>query len=484
MKKRMYVNLLIASLGAGCGGGASEVPTFEQSGTAYIGPAATPLDEGLHNPALSAGKSYSFTKVAAFGETTPSGEQLTSYFVPYGLNDVGDAFFQSQTASGTAIFRMPHGKPTEQFAGPGKSAPGGGTYTDGVMSLGTALNQHGDGVFKFLLDKSEAESLPYGLHQGVFRVDAGSADVTVIRPGVTLAPNGQPFEGSHMYSGINADRVVVFGGIIHTSKGIKIPGEPDSPLGMGVFTADAAGNIRSIVSPGDPAPGKKVFDFAENGFINDHGDVAFGAHIAGESCTTFGLKQAERIFCGESVYLYRKASGRIVSIAHQGESAPGGGKYNLAFGPAINNSGDVVFIGDFSTAPDILTNTGVFLWSRGSTIAIARSGDSLPGGGKMVSASGYVQGYSLNDRGEVFFFATIDTDRDGDGQNDSGVFVWKDGVTRTIVRTGQKLAGLGTVSLISFGQGFGSAVSNNHGEVLTFVTTTAGNGYLVKATSK
>lgn len=143
-----------------------------------------------------------------------------------------------------------------------------------------------------------------------------------------------------------------------------------------------------------------------------------------------------------------------------------------------------MFIGDFSTPPAVLTKTGVFLWSHGSTIAIARPGDAMPGGGKMLAASPFVQGYILNDRGEIFFFATLDTDKDGDGQDDSGVFVWKEGTTRLVLRSGTKLTGLGTVSQVSFGQGWGAALSNNYGEVLTFVTTTAGNGYLVKATPK
>ena len=45
-------------------------------------------------------------------------------------------------------------------------------------------------------------------------------------------------------------------------------------------------------------------------------------------------------------------AGQIISIAHQGDPAPGGGTFRLAFGPAINNRGDVAFIGDLTPAPD------------------------------------------------------------------------------------------------------------------------------------
>lgn len=483
MKKLICVNLLAVSL-VGCGGAAGisdEEPVAEQRS-----PLSTPDAPANVNDALRAprGRAYSFTNVAAFGERTPSGEQFNSYFFPHSINDQGDLFFESATDSGSSLFRVRSGQPMEQFAAPGKAAPGGGVYGDSIAGFGTGMNKSGTAVFKYLVDADYKDSAPSGRHQGIFRIEPDGSQRALVRPGVTLAPNGRPFIGSHMYSGINRDKDVVFGGMIHTTKGIKAPPEADLPYGSGVFLADASGGISSIVSPGDPAPGRGVFDFAMNPTINDRGDVAFGGHIAGERCTTFGLKQADRIFCAESVYLYRKSSGRILSVAHQDESAPGGGKYNLAFGGVVNSQGDVVFIGDFTPPPGVIEKAGVFLWSRGSVIAVARPGDSMPGGGRMVSASGYVQGYSLNDRGEVFFFARLSTDRDGDGKDDNGVFVWKDGTIRTVLRSGTNLPGMGTVSLISSGLGFGAAVSNNNGEVLTYVTTTAGNGYLVKATPR
>lgn len=476
MKKFLYMNLLVASFG-GCGGSAltpDEAQVAAQS-------AALSVPDALSGEAQRAKKAYSFVKIAAFGELAPSGEQLSAYFFPHGINDQGDVFFESNTASGSSLFRKQTGHALEQMGSPGKPAPGGGLYGESIPGFGNALNQHGDAVFKYLVDATAADSVPVGRHQGVFRVDAADNPIPLVRPGVTLAPSGKPFLGSFMYAGMNSSRDVVFGGIIETTMGIKAPPEPDEGLGMGVFRADAHGNISSIVSPGDPAPGKGVFDFAQNATINDQGDVAFGAHVAGETCNTFGQKQADHIFCAESVYLYRKRTGRIVSIAHQGEAAPGGGKYNLAFGGALNSQGDVAFIGDLTLPPASLEKTGIFLWSRGSTVAVARPGDTMPGGGHMVTAAIYVQSYSLNDRGEVFFFAKLDTDKDGDGADDDGLFVWKDGTIRVIVRSGTALPGMGTASLISAGYGYGSAVSNNHGEVLSYVTTTAGNGYLIKS---
>ena len=195
---------------------------------------------------------------------------------------------------------------------------------------------------------------------------------------------------------------------------------------LGVFLQDRRGELTSIVRPGDPAPGGGLFDFAENPWINDFGDVSFGGHVAGEECVGSTLEeQAERIFCTESVYL-KPLEGDIISIAHQGEAilaSAGGGTYRLAFGPVINNGGQVVFNGDTTPSPGIGEGLGLFLWEEGETIAVSRPGDILPGGGTVVTASFFITSYDLNQRGDVSFAAALDTD-DDDVSDATGVFVW------------------------------------------------------------
>src|SRR5438445_556235 len=107
--------------------------------------------------------------------------------------------------------------------------------------------------------------------------------------------------------------------------------------GEGVFVG-LRGQLTQIMRSGQPAPGGGgTFDMAMNGSINNGGDVAFGGHVAGDECIDIGFSN-----CGESVYLKDAATGIIQSIAHQGDPAPGGGVFRLAFGAVVNSRGDVV----------------------------------------------------------------------------------------------------------------------------------------------
>src|SRR5207245_2843070 len=101
------------------------------------------------------------------------------------------------------------------------------------------------------------------------------------------------------------------------------------------------------------------------------------------------------------IYVKRRSSGTIQSIAHQGGDAPGGGQYRFAWGAQINNLGDIVYMGDLTPPPDIFKTTGIFEHSGGSTFAIARPGDPMPGGGTIVTVNpNFGNGnFSINNRG-------------------------------------------------------------------------------------
>jgi hypothetical protein len=247
-----------------------------------------------------------------------------------------------------------------------------------------------------------------------------------------------------------------------------------------------------VARPGDPAPGGRTFDYFEDSWLNNRGDIAFGAHLAGDECITVGVSQEVRLFCATSIFL-KPARGATMTIAHQGDPAPGGGTYRLAFGPILNNRGDLAFIGDLTSPPDFGKTLAVFLRRGDQTASIARPGDTMPGGGRLVTASFNVIDLGLNDRGEVAFSGILDTADTDDGFADSGVFVWSRGTTHLVVRSGTVLPGIGTIARVGFPAGplvsntapFSGAAINNAGQIMFQVTVTSGSqerGILLLAT--
>lgn len=450
---------------------------------AACGQAEEPADPGDTSTISSAllKTTYSYRRVISAGDTLPGGAPCGMYFSLDGLNSRGDLAFGIDIPSGYARYQS-SGRHIKQVALPGDHATGGITLGEGV-GFGDVINEAGTQAFVFLVNATFDQSQPSGRHNGVFKAaQHRSGLLPIVIPDATLDPDGHPFRGAFLHPSINNREELAFTGMIETPNGIHLPMQPYGGLGLGVFIADHRGHIKRIVAPGSPAPGGGTYDLVENATLNDWGDLAFGAHVAGEECVDAGIKQADRIFCGESVYL-RRHDGHLVSIAHQGAPAPGGGTYRLAFGPLLNNREDLVFVGDLSLPPSVGTQLGLFIHRRGRTMAIARPGDSLPGGGHMSSAGFYVSSYGLNQSGEVVFFAKLDTDNDKDGQPDTGAYSWRDGVLGLVARTGSTIPGLGTVTAVASGNGF-SVNNNDLGQVAMPVMTSDGKTHLIIATPR
>src|SRR5207249_1776050 len=144
-----------------------------------------------------------------------------------------------------------------------------------------------------------------------------------------------------------------------------------------------------------------------------------------------------------SLYVQDGSTGQIKSIAHAGDPAPGGGVFRQIGGEVLNNKGDIVFGGDLTPAPDANMQIGVFRYSGGVINAIARPGDSMPGGGHFVTASAITGAQiHVNNLGDVVFNSTLDTDVNKDGTLDTGLFEWSHGQLSLIARTGTNLPGV------------------------------------------
>jgi hypothetical protein len=423
---------------------------------------------------------YSFTPIILLNSAVPGGGSFTSDFEPSGINNRGGVAFTADLTTGVeGVFVARRGQVSQILRG-GDPAPGGGTF--GSVELGRlGLNDGGDVAVPFTL---EPVTVPLGLNSGLYRFSHASQTLSAaVVPGVTPAPGGGTFAGVFFNTSINNSGDIVFSGI---ATGVDIdPTSAPGFMGMGLslVLADKHGNLVSVARPGDSAPKGGTFDAASNGWINDGGDIAFGAHLAGEECVDIGSPFA----CGESVYLRKAATGVIESIAHQGDPAPGGGTYRLAFGPVLNSQGDIVFIGDLTPPPANGVTLGVFLVSKGLTTAVARPGDPMPGGGNMVSAGNQDATYGINNVGDVSFAAKLDTDSNGDGIADTGVYVSSRGSVHLVARTGTFIPSLGTIAYLGLAPFCSTpcvtgGVINNRGQVLFFATLSDGTGVLLLAT--
>jgi hypothetical protein len=443
---------------------------------------------------------YTFTLIATLGDKIPAqgGVTFVNDFEPGGLNSQGDmAFGADVSTGGEGVFLRPHNGQITQLERTGGAAPGGGSFEFGFLGP-VGLNDQGDMVFDFLLKDF---MLPFGVNAGAYRYSHTTRSVTpVVIPFDTPVPGGgtATFQGVFFQPTIDNRGDMVFAGIVATDQGVhNVPpnGEPYVGLGIGIFRADAKGHIVKVVVPGDAGPEGGTFDYAVEPWVNDGGDVSFIGHIAGEESVVAGFPpQADLISALGGLYVKEGGTGKIHSIVHPGDPAPGGGNFRAALHDVMNNRGDIAFNGDLTPSPGANQNIGAFAYSGGKTMAVARPGDPMPGGGKLVNASINGGNIHINNRGDVAFSGVVDTDVDGDGNDDTGLFQWSHGELSLIIRTGTVIPGVGTVDELAapaliippppIQATTSGAINNDAGQVLFTASLTDGRGVLLLATPR
>lgn len=427
---------------------------------------------------------YTFTPIAYLGDAAPGGGSFIFDFEPSAINNRGEVAFTADLSpdgvndigEGTFVGTAGH---LANIARVGQAAPRGGTFSIGELGR-MGLNNRGDVSFAFTLDPF---TFPLGLNAGVYRQPQASSTLSALLAPGDPAPGGGAFSGTWFHTDINDGGTTVFSGLVSASSS-QPPNYNGSAAGLSAATP--AGTIVKVVRPGDPAPGGRTFDDGANGSINDAGDIAFGAHLQGDECVDVNAS----FLCGESVYARTAATGAFTSIAHQGTASPCGSvPYRQAFGPLINNSDAIAFIGDMTPAPAPPNTTdAVFRYSAGRVSAVACPGMAMPGGGHFVSAGSQDGTYSQNQRGQVAYAAALDTSTVGVGDN--GVYLFSSGQTSVVARTGTVMPGVGTIAslgLASSGPATAplnqdGGVLNDSGQVLFSATLTDGRVVLVLAT--
>jgi hypothetical protein len=365
------------------------------------------------------------------GDLTPGGSRFNGDFEPSGLNNRGECAFVADYAvngaEGEGVFIGGAGTDLRQAIGFGQPAPGTGGGVFGPWEeWNLGFNDEGDVAILFTLDPFTHWWVGFnGYYGGVWRYSHVTQQLTpvVVPVDPVPAPGGGTFKGVGPDVGLNNQGTIAFEGILSVSPLTPGPDDTVDTMTSGLFLASKDGSIRAVVLPGDLAPDGDTWNSAFNPFLNAGGDMSFGAW-------TGNAPASEQ---RESVYIRKAATGEILTVARAGDPAPGGGVFRDCDQTKINDRGDVAFVGYLY--PDG-TTSGIYLYTGGTLVRVARSDDPMPGGGHFVSGSGNV---CLNNSATLAFPATLDT-------GEEGLYGYSKGSLRLIAKTGTVIPGVGSVS--------------------------------------
>jgi hypothetical protein len=352
---------------------------------------------------------YTFAPVAFLGDPLPGGDgTFVNDFEPGGLNSRGDMAFGADVET--------DGDP-DTFDGEGVFLRHKGQITELGRTGGVAPGGRKLFAFSFLG--------PVGLN------DRGDMVFNFLLEPFTQPPPFGVNAGAYRYS--------------HTTRKV-------SPVVIPFVT---------------PAPdGGKFQGVFFQPTINNRGDEVFagivetddGVHVPGED------------YVGLGVGIFRAdARSHISSVVGPGDAAPGGGTFDYAVEPWVNDGGDVSFIGhiageesvvpDFPPQAEFISALGnLYVKKRHTIRTIVHAGDSAPGGGKFRQAFHDV----MNDRGDIAFNGDL-TPPPGANQS-IGVFLYLGGKITAIARPGDPMPGGGT--LVNASIVGGNVHINNRGEVV------------------
>jgi hypothetical protein len=144
--------------------------------------------------------------------------------------------------------------------------------------------------------------------------------------------------------------------------------------------------------------------------INNRGDVAFGGLIDVQQATPLGA-------------ITVVSKGQRTVIVREGDPTPIGGTFTTvgSVPPLLNDRGQVLFVAGASGKPTtgglFPVSGGIFLYDNGQIRKIVTYGEPSPIGGVFLSAGSP----AFNNTGTVVFNGIIDTDGDGN-PNNQGLF--------------------------------------------------------------
>jgi hypothetical protein len=304
---------------------------------------------------------------AVGGQVATGGEFFTLSDV--GLNNRGTVIFLGRTTDRAArlVLYVARGGHIAPVAVTGQPAPSGGVFTD---FANPTINDNEVIAFVGRTNGTGTE--------GIYTTAEGRTSVAVM--GGWPAPTGGLFlfflDGS---PALNNRGQIAFDAATteHATQGLYVLSE---------------GRIVPIVTTDDRAPTGSPF--TEFGFVNisDAGTVTFVGRSAQAS-----VREA----------LYATGRETLVTLARQGQMVDGT-PMTTFINAAMNGAEDVGFEPGIAQFPDVYPHT-IYLARRSGIVTLVHEGERAPGGGRFSAFSQPI----LNNRGEVAFVAETDDGRHG-----------------------------------------------------------------------
>lgn len=278
---------------------------------------------------------------------------------------------------------------------------------------------------------------------------------------VKVAVAGDPAPGGGTFSGFGRHPIPALNEAGDIAFGATVAG---GKTVEGIFLATKR-RLQAVAIAGAPAPGisSAVFAKAETPALNDRGEVAFGATLR---------RGRESV---EAIYLY-STTRTLRNIAAQGDPAPHGGTFGGFGPPSINNRGLVAFAA-WIEGPAV--PGGIFVADGEKLRMLVGAGEKTPLGGMFASLSERV---SLNDAGVVAFHSRLKN-----APAAAAIFVVENEQLRTVAGLGDEAPGGGRYSSFALWPslsatgtvGFIASVDRRPAVVALFAATAGGTRKIV-----
>ena len=248
---------------------------------------------------------------------------------------------------------------------------------------------------------------------------------------------------------------------------------------QGVFTADADGLDIIMLGCGDGGgsgvPGTCGDPTPIGGTFAGIFQGTLGTPAINDSGDVLFLADVADGDSPRGLFLYEAATDEIVKVAAEGDTSPLGGTFTVLGMGTINNARTVAFIANTDGAQ----TSDIFLWQDGVVTKYVATGDPVPGGGTFTMLGTELWGFTdgsflaggplpaINEAGDIAFRGIVS----GVPDTDRGIFLSHEGTHEWLLRAGVDAPGGGTFI------DFQAPSLNANGEVAFFADSTAASGW-------